>query len=145
MKKLTESDEFKDGLEIEGFVVKHPTFGIGTIVDSVYDGDSTRIHIKFEKGKARWLVASAANLTIMSNGTSDEDESDNQKAFDELYGETLEEERDSLLAQNKYLKDRLDSEYELQTILARMNSKGTGKNGYLWQGLWCLSQLFICR
>mgnify|MGYP001266630707 CR=1 FL=1 len=115
MKKLTESDEFKDGLEIEGFVVKHPTFGIGTIVDSVYDGDSTRIHIKFEKGKARWLVASAANLTIMSNGTSDEDESDNQKAFDELYGETLEEERDSLLAQNEYLKDRLDSEYEIRT------------------------------
>ena len=90
MKKLTESDEFKDGLELEGFVVKHPTFGIGTIVDSVHDGDSTRIHIKFEKGKARWLVASAANLTIMSNGTSDEDESDDDDVVRWIGGDILE-------------------------------------------------------
>mgnify|MGYP005671153605 FL=1 len=73
MKKLTESDEFKDGLDLEGFVVKHPTFGIGTIVDSVDGGDSMRIHIKFEKGKARWLIALYANLSIISNSSEQEE------------------------------------------------------------------------
>ena len=73
MKKLTENYAFKNGLEIEGFVVKHPTFGIGTIVDSVGGGDDMRIHIKFEKGKQRWLVASYAKLSIISNVASVQD------------------------------------------------------------------------
>tara|TARA_B100000795_G_C22454195_1_gene306732 strand:+ start:33 stop:524 length:492 start_codon:yes stop_codon:yes gene_type:complete len=73
MKKLTDSDEFKDGLDLEGFVVKHPTFGIGTIIGSEGGGDLMRIFIKFEKGKARWLVASYANLQIISNVVSVQD------------------------------------------------------------------------
>tara|TARA_B100000953_G_C17924016_1_gene391696 strand:- start:633 stop:845 length:213 start_codon:yes stop_codon:yes gene_type:complete len=58
MNKLTESDEFKDGLEIEGFVVKHPTFGIGTIVSS----NGEVIQIKFQNNETKWLKASLANL-----------------------------------------------------------------------------------
>ena len=63
-----------------------------------------------------WSDAVDNDLHTESNGTSDEDfvsdESDNQKAFDELYGETLEEERDSLLAQNENLKNQLDYKNE---------------------------------
>ena len=73
MEKLIESYAFKNDLEIEGFVVKHPTFGIGTIVDSVGGGDDMRIHIKFEKGKPRWLIALPANLSIISNVASVQD------------------------------------------------------------------------
>ena len=100
MKKLIESDEFKDGLEIEGFVVKHPTFGIGTIVSN--EGDV--IQVKFQNNETKWLSASVANLTIVSKSEQEESISVSDKA-------------EEYQANNKELEERferLEGQIELE-------------------------------
>jgi len=62
MKKLIDSDEFINGLELEGFVVKHRTFGIGTIVSNV----ANRIQVKFQNNETKWLGEPEAKLKIVS-------------------------------------------------------------------------------
>ena len=91
MKKLTESDEFKDGLDLEGFVVKHPTFGIGTIVSN--EGDV--IQVKFQNNETKWLSASVANLTIVSKSEQEESISVSDKS-------------EEYQANNKELEDRIN-------------------------------------
>ena len=100
MKKLIESDEFKDGLELEGFVVKHPTFGIGTIVSN--EGDV--IQVKFQNNETKWLSASVANLTIVSKSEQEESISVSDKS-------------EEYQANNKELEERferLEGQIELE-------------------------------
>ena len=103
-----------------GTVINHAKFGIGTIVNTEGSGDSMRTQIKFHEDKTRWLIASYANLTIMSNGAPDEnfdsDESDNQKAFDEQNG-TSDEVDPAILElkrETENLKNSLKFEQEIR-------------------------------
>ena len=85
MEKLSESVEFKDGLELEGFEVKHPTFGIGTIVSNVAD----RIEVKFQNNETKWLVEPEAKLKIVSKVDSV------QQDFEETFIENEESKSDT--------------------------------------------------
>jgi hypothetical protein len=44
MEKLSESIEFENNLDLEGFEVKHRTFGIGTIVSN----EGRMVQVKFQ-------------------------------------------------------------------------------------------------
>ena len=102
-----------------GTVINHAKFGIGTIVNTEGSGDSMRIQIKFHEDKTKWLIASYANLTIMSNGTSDEVD----PAILELKRET-ENLKNSLKFEqeirwrNEAEKDRKKSEIKTWLVLA---------------------------
>jgi len=45
-----------------GQIVKHPKFGLGTVVNCEGSGDSMRLQIKFQKVGTKWLISSYANL-----------------------------------------------------------------------------------
>ena len=62
MEMLSESIEFKDGLDLDGIEVKHPTFGIGTIVSNV----ANRIQVKFHNDETKWLHEPESKLQIIS-------------------------------------------------------------------------------
>ena len=62
MEMLSESVEFKDGLDLVGFEVKHPTFGIGTIVSNV----ANRMEVKFHNDETKWLHEPESKLQIIS-------------------------------------------------------------------------------
>ena len=85
MKKLIDSDEFINGLELEGFVVKHSTFGIGTIVNNMAD----RIQVKFQNNEPKWLVEPEAKLIIISRVDSV------QQDFEETFIEQEESKSDT--------------------------------------------------
>ena len=62
MEKLSESIEFENNLDLEGFEVKHPTFGIGTIVSN----EGRMVQVKFQNNETKWLVEPEAKLIIVS-------------------------------------------------------------------------------
>jgi hypothetical protein len=93
MEKLSESIEFKDGLDLEGFEVKHPTFGIGTIVSNVAD----RIEVKFQNNETKWLIEPEAKLKIVSK----------VDPFQQDFEETSSKQEESKSDTDK-LKDRIN-------------------------------------
>jgi hypothetical protein len=62
---LENNFEYKKPIYKIGMLVRHPQFGVGTIVGSKGSGDSKSIQIKFQKDKTRWLIAAYTNLTII--------------------------------------------------------------------------------
>ncbi len=56
------SKKHESGFSI-GQRVTHPKFGAGVIVNHEGQGEHARVHIKFEKHGAKWLVLSYANLS----------------------------------------------------------------------------------
>ena len=69
MEMLSESVEFKDGLDLAGFEVKHPTFGIGTIVSNV----ANRMEVKFQNNETN------------SDTSSSDDDADNSEILNQLH------------------------------------------------------------
>tara|TARA_B110000008_G_scaffold150673_1_gene151939 strand:- start:30 stop:455 length:426 start_codon:yes stop_codon:yes gene_type:complete len=93
MEMLSESVEFKDGLDLAGFEVKHPTFGIGTIVSNV----ANRMEVKFQNNETKWLIEPEAKLMIVSKVDSV------QQDFEEALSEQEESKSDT-----DKLKDRIN-------------------------------------
>ena len=85
MEKLSKSIEFENGLDLEGFEVKHPTFGIGTIVSN----ESYMIQVKFLNNETKWLVEPEAKLIIISKVDSV------QQDFEETLSEQEEPKSDT--------------------------------------------------
>lgn len=54
-----------NGLKL-GQLVKHPTFGEGTVMNFEGSGEYARVQIKFNQVGAKWLVASYAKLEVIS-------------------------------------------------------------------------------
>ena len=85
MEKLSESIEFEEGLELEGFEVKHSTFGIGTIISN----EGRAVQVKFQNNETKWLVEPEAKLIIISKVDSV------QQEFEETFIEQEESKSDT--------------------------------------------------
>ena len=85
MEKLSESIEFENNLDLEGFEVKHRTFGIGTIVSN----EGRMVQVKFQNNEPKWLVEPEAKLIIISRVDSV------QQDFEETFIEQEESKSDT--------------------------------------------------
>ena len=62
VKRWGYSPQQDDSLFRLGQRVTHKTFGSGTVLDCEGMGDSSRVHVSFDKVGSKWLIAQYAKL-----------------------------------------------------------------------------------